>query len=1467
VGKYGKGSLIQDGISYCADCPVGTYMDALGRHNAANPGSHACRACPSGQFMPTEGASACFTCTTTACPADMYESKACSATADRVCSPIPAIGGIAGCHNFVENGGADAMVPAASVTFGATLSSASLTMILEGNVPDTIGYAGTNPNIAHSSRSNSMEIVVSLTGTASVSEYDVALRALTFNSPGEMAGHVARNVRLVLKVCHTPSVCSKPVAMCVNVKPVNDGPVITVPAAAPTFTQGGVAVPVAPAAVVTDLDDTHLLSATVAVAPFKTGDVLAAAITGTPISGAFSAGALKLTGSATLAQYQAVLRTVTFKNTVTHPNVVNRAVSITLVDGTAKQSETSAIVSLSMCATRGNFANGQTNAATACPHGKYQADTCQAACTPCVAGTFGDIKKSVDVASHCAACHIGSWQSQEAQLSCVQCAAGRHGVLALPKTAELHCTDCAAGTSQSAAGASSCVGCAAGKFSDEGQKTCTPWTTCCAGKYKFGNAADTDGSCFICNAGAYKNVCDLIACTKCALGKYGDVTIARDETKHCVACPAGKFQDAVGMSNQAAPTADACKQCAPGTFGASVAQESCDACAVGQFQAAAGAVVCDRCVAGRFGDTGVPSTSSAHCVECAHGHFATSTGHTDCEPCPIGTHANPNVATSLAAHCSPCAKGTYQDEVVFGYKCKACPAGHFQPLVTQATDCTRCSGACSQGEYVAIACSAVADRLCRAIPAVGGVSGVVSFVENGQPVLAASSATVTFDSSPASSTIAFATVSAIGGNSATDVLSAPTTAGIVSSFGDQVLTLSGAGSAAQYEAALQSVRFAVTGDMHMQRTSRAVEVSYKVCHSATVCSVPKSVRVNVVPINDRPVITVSGSFTFTHGGAAVSVASNAHIVDVDHSKIKSASIALSMARAGDVLGFVAAQGSGIRGTYDAAAGKLQLYGVATKGDYQTTLRSVVFSSTAIEPSTAQRTLAFAIYDGDKKSLSSPQVDVSICAGKGTFADVNSATVRYCPAGKFQSDTCKASCDSCGQGTFGSVGIPVTSREHCVACKVGQFQTAHAQTECVRCSVGTFGKAGTSQSNEDDHCIACNAGTEQPTEGASACVACAAGKFSAAEGTPACDACPCGHYQDKTGATSCTQCAVGTSNGFRGQASAAACTACALGSYSPLPGQCMCKGWACCAAGSFNQGASAATPGFCRTCPVGKFRPTESCSAEKCISWGAPCGAGKFMSGATTVKTGTCESCNPGTYRTAAAAAWTACTKCAAGKFGNVPGQPDEGSACDTCKRGRYAPEAGTTKCEDCKAGEYGDSGIAQNHHSHCKTCTNGEWTGFSQCSKSCSGGVTTRTRELIMPAAASQDADEQCVLSQSKQCNTKPCPGRHHCHYLKCRFQLHAASNTYSVQVYHHHKEPHNVHHCKLYDNAFGTKACHCFCWYLNSAGQVNSAPEAATIAAKAKAQTQNRLSDYVQGHEQQQIVGPDYGHVVASNV
>ena len=99
--------------------------------------------------------------------------------------------------------------------------------------------------------------------------------------------------------------------------------------------------------------------------------------------------------------------------------------------------------------------------------------------------------------------------------------------------------------------------------------------------------------------------------------------------------------------------------------------------------------------------------------------------------------------------------------------------------------------------------------------------------------------------------------------------------------------------------------------------------------------------------------------------------------------------------------------------------------------------------------------------------------------------------------------------------------------------------------------------------------------------------------------------------------------------------------------------------------------------------------------------------------------------------------------------------------------------------------------------------------------------VQQNVRQRLAPSSSNSDAIEQCPVVQKERCNTRSCPGRHHCHYLKCRFNYHAASEKFAIQVYHHHKEPHNVHHCKLYTLADGTKKCHCYCWYLGPTGKM----------------------------------------------
>lgn len=92
---------------------------------------------------------------------------------------------------------------------------------------------------------------------------------------------------------------------------VNDVPVV-VSGDTPTYTEGQPAVAVSPNLTVSDLDDTNIESATVTITDFVAGDVLNFT-NQNGISGSYLNGVLTLTGSATVAQYQAALRSITYE--------------------------------------------------------------------------------------------------------------------------------------------------------------------------------------------------------------------------------------------------------------------------------------------------------------------------------------------------------------------------------------------------------------------------------------------------------------------------------------------------------------------------------------------------------------------------------------------------------------------------------------------------------------------------------------------------------------------------------------------------------------------------------------------------------------------------------------------------------------------------------------------------------------------------------------------------------------------------------------------------------------------------------------------------------------------------------------------------------------------------------------------------------------------------------------------------
>ncbi len=129
----------------------------------------------------------------------------------------------------------------------------------------------------------------------------------------------------------------------VTVGSTNDAPIVDLngPAGgidfADTFTEGGGAVLIAdPVATVSDVDSATLASLTVTISNVQDGaaEVLSADATGTSVAVAGNGtGTLTLSAGADLAEYQQVLRTITYENTLANPTLGVRTIEVVADDG------------------------------------------------------------------------------------------------------------------------------------------------------------------------------------------------------------------------------------------------------------------------------------------------------------------------------------------------------------------------------------------------------------------------------------------------------------------------------------------------------------------------------------------------------------------------------------------------------------------------------------------------------------------------------------------------------------------------------------------------------------------------------------------------------------------------------------------------------------------------------------------------------------------------------------------------------------------------------------------------------------------------------------------------------------------------------------------------------------------------------------------------------------------------------
>ena len=216
-----------------------------------------------------------------------------------------------------------------------TLSSVSVTISSNFTSGDVLAVTPAN---GITGTYNASSGTLTLSGAATPGQYSSVLQSVTFSSTSQNPGTAPRTLSYVADDGSGFNNLSTAVTRQVNVVPVNDAPVLTQPDGALTYTEDSPsenhADAIAPNLTLSDVDDTSITGATVSLSSVLSGDALAFTnqngITGSYNSGT---GVMTLSGSASLANYQAALRSVKYLTTSDNPSAATRTVTFRASDG------------------------------------------------------------------------------------------------------------------------------------------------------------------------------------------------------------------------------------------------------------------------------------------------------------------------------------------------------------------------------------------------------------------------------------------------------------------------------------------------------------------------------------------------------------------------------------------------------------------------------------------------------------------------------------------------------------------------------------------------------------------------------------------------------------------------------------------------------------------------------------------------------------------------------------------------------------------------------------------------------------------------------------------------------------------------------------------------------------------------------------------------------------------------------
>ncbi|MGY4155973.1 hypothetical protein ACVINW_001815 [Bradyrhizobium sp. USDA 4461] len=255
--------------------------------------------------------------------------------------------------NYIEGQAATAFDPALTVTDSDSPTLDHVTVQITGNYvsgEDVLGFV----NTAHITGTwDAVHGEMTLTGTAgsTVADFQSALDSITYFNTSNNPSALARTVTII---ANDGTLDGTPATDTIDVTPVNNPPVVTFGAITGfseppvgTPTTDSVPVTIAPNLTITDVDSSNLISATFVLNDLKPSDALSiAGHAGTSgdignihfdISSTATTETVTLTGTDTIAHYNAVLDLVQFNNTGEPPDTTARSYTVTAVDdgGTA----------------------------------------------------------------------------------------------------------------------------------------------------------------------------------------------------------------------------------------------------------------------------------------------------------------------------------------------------------------------------------------------------------------------------------------------------------------------------------------------------------------------------------------------------------------------------------------------------------------------------------------------------------------------------------------------------------------------------------------------------------------------------------------------------------------------------------------------------------------------------------------------------------------------------------------------------------------------------------------------------------------------------------------------------------------------------------------------------------------------------------------------------------------------------